>query len=571
MSSNDSNMKFGNPTAFATLASNPYAFLAEKEDVNEGLGFPTLPIHRDGVATATPTHRPETKDYPGKGLKRANPADSTINSDTRVFIRMMVEHPTAVGKKTFPFNIGRTKKGPFINVLTKHGTYRGVGMLSDLIEDGHAKTYVDPFKENTVWVYDINENGYEVSFFDFRWEFLQYYKRNKDSSISKWAAHLISAIKNKTPVYLDADQMFRTQFRNKLAPTVNASGWQKVKGKHTAPVVSVGSVAAFAVVAESVVPDNGTPKAAHKAAHKASSKTKPPASKAKGGPHGPMFIATERGHGLEPIWDPEGDRYTFRKDGVPFSRKDMKTHHFKLCRTPAGLIVYDDSPENKATANIRKRHLFTESLLYQSKNGDDIATQILSENWESIFSIKDKVTKQWVWSKTPFTVKSTSDGEEEILSAPSSPEISEKTSAVKFDYRAALKTTQPVVRVTPPPPARAPPLLPVEEVDDFPGLPQMTEAQKSSQEASKKAYLKMAAEANAKALLDAEAKAAVVKAKEIADAEDTRAKEIAMAEADKALALDDVEDPLQTAIAKAKASKAPVKLQGDALAALLGL
>ena len=596
MSSVDLSKNSGNQsTAHAVLASNPFASLAEDED--GGVGSPTL-IPQGGSATAETSTAPSIRKYPGHGLTRQHPADEPMNTTTRVNARLMVDHPTAEGK-TFAFNIGSSPKGAFISSLTPKGTYRGCGYVADLIEDGTTKYYVDPFKGDTVWLYDLTLNGHTITFFDFRWNFLNFYKRDRDPAISEWATHLISAIKSKTSVYLDDQQMFRTHFRNKKAPVIKG-GWSKPK-RTTASSINTASTAVAAVaseqpvhkakvvkpkpVAKPVAKSKPTPKPAPASASSESTAVKLPK---KGGPHGTKFVAIERGHGIATLYDEETDRYTFTKEGKPFSRAEMNKAGFKVTPTPAGFIVYDNSVD-KAISSAQKRHLFSETLLWQSKNGDPEATRILQENWPTIFSVKHKLTKKWTWSQTAFiklddatSVASASASEVDTVEPD---EVSEDGEAVEvpiaktvtFDYSKALKTKPPIKpkpaikSERPEPPSRpAPTLKP--ETEAFPALPEMTEEQRQEQVKAKKEHAKRIAEEK-RNILEAKAKAEAEENERKAEAEAAELKAKAEAEAAerKALAEAQAADPLHQACQKAKSSKAPVKLEGAALAALLGL
>ena len=587
MSSVNSLMNTGNSsTASALLASNPFASLAD--DADGGAGSPTL-IHRAGAATAAPP-KPSISKYPGDGLTRRFTVDDTIDENTRAKAHLVVSHPTAAGKTTFAFNIDRSSNGPFLNVLSSSGTYRAIGAVDDLVSRGEAKVYVDPFKEGTIWLYDLSIQGYEITFFDFRWSFLNFYKKSKDAAIVEWAKHMITAIKNKTPVYLDDDQMFRTHFRNKQAPVLEG-GWSKPKRSAASTTVPSGAVAAVAHRSVKANPAAVKPAAVKPAAVKpaavkrSTAPTTVPSGAVttvkKGGPHGPMYIGIERGHGIAAIFD--GTRYSFTKGGIPFSRTAMKKAGFKVCPTPVGIIVYDNSVD-KALSTIQKKHLFNESLIWQSKNGDSTssstAIKILQENWPLIFSVKIKATGEWTWSKTCY-IQSEDHADSSSASEVDEPALGETEAKVEavssatFDYSKAVKS-KPVIKLKPvnqsKPVIQPKPVSKPSAVELFPALPEMPVEQRKAQIKAKEAHVTKMAEEKRR-ILEAKAEemkrkshAAELQAKADADANAAEFQAAADAKAEAAAA-----DPLEQALRQVKTSKGPVQLKGAALAALLGM
>lgn len=477
---------------------NSFALLADDSGGEDDAG-PAFARPETAAAAPAPTE-PETKRNAGKVQRKVPSA----HDPTKLWIKNLCFVEVDDGS-FLPFHY--TGKNPVLHFAQTGAdgmptTYRAVAPLSELSADGKVELYIDPFETSR----DGHPMGYVYNIKDipgctFNWTFgqmrsavLRRHAKSKDPAIKAYATSLLDAMKAGGTVYLDKDDMmFRSARKVKKvkvfkagSKAVSKDGFQKPK--HTVPAGKVEMPAGIAADAAASV--EVPPKPAAKPADR----------------FGPSFIARERGHAIGVRF--ENGKYVYSLAGKPISTKALKEMGFKWIKTPCGAIVIDNDPAKRDTLDTRKKTLFLESIKYQSDNGDQSATKIMSENWDKIYVVKTADGKL-IWSKTadkakpvamatvacedesevpvvmaaaacedesevPVVMATAASCEDSVANAPSDSESEEV-----LNFAKALATRpKPKART---PPARSPPQLPTEAekgvvvevapADPFPALP----------------------------------------------------------------------------------------------------
>lgn len=517
---------------------NAYAALAV-----DGIGPDIL---GDGMPAGTHPQRPPAVAAAAAG-KTANtnkqpfpPVDYADAGTHNVKMFANVDHPTDPESRTpaVKFHSDKSKSTHNVSVLENRAGRWGMfaaGTLSDMIASGDVSVYCTP-----THVFPYGKFGsHTISFFTMLKCAIVF--MSKDPATSDFAEALKNARESGKRIILDDGVL-----------SIRGSGMKKIPKKKS-KTDSKGWT------------HTGTKKDAVAIKAKVDA-TKPelvPAATAHPGEGNKTHFAIAKGHGIA-VEFTDG-KYNFTINGSRISKASLIKRGFIVARTPEGGAIIMPKLEDATMRQAMKLQLMRDCLLYNTIHGtaeEKAFAQNALTNWKTIFIAK--VDGKFAWLENlPQKVKVPAEHDE--VANVADEVATEQPAAKKASFASMAAKEKP----RPPPPAHKPPTKPVledetesedesEVTEAFPGLPQMTGAQKAKQEADKIAYL------------------AKVKDEEIQRLKDELAKsQSKSADAEPELVMEEIPVPEVTTDgatnsppAKRKGKRRFRKLEGDELAGL---